>query len=145
MKIIVDADACPSINLITDLAIKNNLELLLYTDTTHNIQNDYAKVIVLTKGYQSVDMAISNDIKNGDVLITQDFGLACIALSKKSVVVHPKGMIYDDDNIEQLLLERHINTKNRKQNKHVKGLKKRIKEDDIKLIESINYLINKKN
>ena len=143
MNIIVDADACPAINLITNLAIKNNIKLILYTDNTHNIKSDYAEVITLSKGYQSVDMVIANDIRNNDILVTQDFGLATIALSKKAFAVHPKGMIYNDSNIDQLLYERHMSTKVRKSGVHTKGPKKRVKIDDDNLINSLKILISK--
>jgi uncharacterized protein YaiI (UPF0178 family) len=88
-------------------------------------------------------MVIANDIKKGDILVTQDFGLATIALSKKAYVVHPKGMIYTDDNIDNLLYERHLNSKLRKSGKHTKGPRKRTKEDDQNLINSLETLINK--
>ena len=141
MRIIVDADACPGIPLITEVARKYNLELLLYADDSHNIESDYGKVIVSSKGFQSVDIVISNDIKKGDILITQDFGLAVIGLSKKANVIHTKGMIYTDDNIDGLLFERHLNSKLRKKRVHTKGPKKRTKEDDIKLIGSLEKII----
>ena len=142
MNIIVDADACPSISLITDIAIKYKLELILYTDDTHNISNDYAKIITVSRGFQSVDTVISNDIKKNDILITQDFGLALIALSKQAKVIHPKGMIYTDDNIDKLIYERHLNAKLRRSGINTKGPKKRTKDDDLNLINSLEYLIS---
>ena len=143
MKIVVDADACPSINLITNIAKENDLKLILYTDTSRNLTNDYADIIVMSKGYQSVDMAIINNIDNEDILITQDFGLAELALARGVYPINPKGMIYTNDNIERLLFERHLNAKNRRQGIHTKGPSKRTKEDDEKLIESINLIIKK--
>lgn len=141
MRIIVDADACPGISLITEVAKKYNIELILYADYTHNIVSDYAKVIVVSKGFQNVDTVISNDVKEWDILITQDFGLAVIGLSKKASVIHTKGMIYTNDNIDTLLFERHLNSKLRKRGGHSKGPKKRTKEDDIKLINSLESII----
>ena len=143
MRVLIDADACPSINLITECVKKNNLELLLYTDDSHNIVNDYGIVKTVEKGFQSVDIVIINEIKENDILITQDYGLALLALSKKALVLHPKGMIYTNDNIEQLLYEKYLNEKNRKSTKHIKGPKKRTKDDDIKLIDNLEHLINK--
>lgn len=137
MKIIVDADACPSINLITDVAKENNIELILYSDETHFIKNEYAKIITISKGYQSVDMAIINNIEANDILITQDYGLALLALSKDVKVIHPKGLIYTKENIDGLLFERYMNAKERKNSNHVKGPKKRTKDDDTNLINSI--------
>jgi len=143
MKILVDADACPSINLITDLAIKNKMELVLYTDSTHNIVSDYALVVTLSQGFQSVDMVITNEIKENDILITQDYGLALICLSKKAKVIHPLGNVYNDENIDRMIFERFLRTKSRKQNIHMKGPKKRTKEDDINLINNLQKEIDK--
>lgn len=137
MKIIVDADACPSINLITDVAKENNIELTLYSDETHFIKNEYAKIVTISKGYQSVDMTIINNIEANDILITQDYGLALLALSKDVKVIHPKGLIYTKENIDGLLFERYMNAKERKNSNHVKGPKKRTKDDDNNLINSI--------
>lgn len=142
MRILVDADACPSINLITQIAVDNNIELYLYSDSTHNIINEYANVITLDKRCQSVDIVIANEIKKEDLLITQDFGLATMALAKKALVVHPKGIIYTDNNIDQLIFERYINNKSRKQNIHIKGPKKRKEEDNTNLINSLKKCLN---
>ena len=140
MRIIVDADACPNINEITNFSKEKNIELILYVDNTHNLENNYAKVVTLSKGYQSVDMAIINDIKENDILVTQDFGLATLGLSKNTKVVHPSGMIYDNDNIDRLLFERHINTLNRRKKLHVKGPRKRNNSDMLNLLDSLDYL-----
>lgn len=141
MRIIVDADACPSIDVITELAKSNQKELILYSDTSHNLSSDYAVIKTISKSFQAVDMAIANDLKKNDILITQDYGLALIGLTKKAYVVNPKGKIYTNDNIDQMLFERFLGTKNRKQNIHMKGPKKRTDDDVINLINSINYLI----
>lgn len=141
MRILVDADACPSIELITELAREKRIELILYVDTAHIISNDYAKVITLSKGFQSVDTFITNDIREKDILITQDFGLAVIALSKNANAIHPKGLIYTNDNINGLLFERHLNFKNRKKKIRTKNIKKRTKLDDLSLIKNLKKLI----
>lgn len=141
MRIIVDADACPSIDVITELAKSNQKELILYSDTSHNLSSDYAVIKTISKSFQAVDMAIANDLEKNDILITQDYGLALIGLTKKAYVVNPKGKIYTNDNIDQMLFERFLGAKNRKQNIHMKGPKKRTDDDVINLINSINYLI----
>ncbi|MDD3453162.1 MAG: DUF188 domain-containing protein [Bacilli bacterium] len=145
MKILIDADACPSIDKITFLAKKNNLELILYFDCNHNIFNDYAKIKILSSSYQSVDIAIANDIKNNDLLITNDYGLALLAIAKQAKVVNHKGIIYDNENIDQLLFERHLNVKNRKQNIKTSNIKKRTTKDEQSLLMTIQTIIDKLN
>src|SRR5574344_2311576 len=145
MNILVDADATPSISLITDVAREHNIPLILYCDQTHSISNDYATVKIFSKGFQSVDMAIINEISEHDILITQDFGLATLALSKKCIVISPKGMIYTDNNIDKLNFERYLSSINRKANIHMRGPRKRTKEDDNRLLESLHSSIRSTN
>lgn len=143
MRIIVDADATPNISLITKIAEENKIPLFLYCDDSHEINNDYAKIIVLSRGYQTVDTKISNDLKQNDILITQDYGLALIGLSKKSYVINPKGFYYTEDNINLLLFERQLNLINRKKKIKTKNMKKRTKEEDKKLRECLLKIIKK--
>lgn len=141
MNILVDADATPSISLIIDVAKSYSIPLFLYCDQTHNIDCDYAVVKTFSKGFQSVDMAIINEIKAHDILITQDFGLATLALNKGCIVISPKGMIYTDDNIDKLNFERYLSSINRKAKIHMKGPKKRTKDDDNRLLQSLHSSI----
>lgn len=143
MQIIIDGDACPSINLIENCAKKYNIDVLIITDTSHNISSDYSKIIIADKGSQSVDIKLINIVKTGDIVITQDYGVAVMTLSKNAFCINPKGLIYTNDNIDMLLLNRYINQKLKNSGKHIKGPKKRIKEDDIRLIESLEQIIKK--
>ncbi|MDD2518833.1 MAG: YaiI/YqxD family protein [Bacilli bacterium] len=144
MKLIIDADACPGLDIITKVAKDYSIKMLIYTDFNHNITNDYGEVITVDQGFQSVDMYISNITETNDVVVTQDYGLALIALSKGAFAIHPKGTIYDNDNIDKMIFERHISAMNRKRNKRFKGPKKRTKEDDLLLEENLIKLLKKK-
>lgn len=141
MKIIIDGDACPSINKIENLAKLYNINVDIVTDTSHIINSDYSNVIICDKGNQSVDIFIASNCIKNDIVITQDYGLAVMCLGKKAKVINPKGMIYGEDNIDSLLLNRYINQKLRKIGTHVKGPKKRSKNDDEKLIKNLECLI----
>ncbi len=142
MRIIIDADACPSVSKITSIAKEYNVDLFLYTDFNHNIASEYGKVIVVDQGYQSVDMYISNMVTNNDVVVTQDYGLALICLSKEAQVIHPNGFIYDDDNIDKMMFERHLSSQQRIRSKRVKGPKKRTKEDEDLLINNLVKILS---
>lgn len=146
MRIIVDADACPSLESITNIAFKNNIECHLFCDYNHNLNIINAKIHYISEGYQMVDIAISNFIKTNDLLITADYGLACIGLSKNSLVISPSGIVYDNKNIDTLLEQRYLNILNRKQNIKTKKLKKRTKEINKIFLDTLEQLIisNKK-
>lgn len=144
MKIIVDGDACPGKTLIEKAAKENNIPVILYCDLNHVITSDYITVKYVDSGFQSVDMSVANEAKKGDIVITQDFGVAAMVLGKKCYAVGPKGNIYDDENIERLLFERHISAKVRRGGGKTGGNpKKRTAQDDEKLYSSLLYLIRK--
>lgn len=142
MRIIVDGDGCPGISYIEKVAKQENIDLLVYSTIDHNINLDYGEVKRVDAGFQSVDMYVINDTKEGDIVISQDFGVAALALGKKAYAISPKGMIFSNDNIERLLFERHLSQKARKAGLRGKNASKRKKEDDINLYNTIKKVIN---
>jgi Uncharacterized protein conserved in bacteria len=144
MRIIVDADACPGRDVIEDAAKENNINVLMFTDINHNITSDYSEVRIVDKGFQSVDMKIANEAEKGDIIVTQDYGVAAMVLGKKCYAISPKGYIYDNSNIDRLLFERHLSAKARRGGQKTSNHKKRTEEDNERLYRNILVLIRKK-
>ena len=145
MRIIVDADAAPSLKEIINIASEHKIRCHLFCDYNHNLNNLDAEIYYISEGFQSVDIAISNFIVAEDILITQDYGLACIALSKGAKAINPNGTIYTNNNIDNLLEQRYLNILNRKQNIHTKNIKKRTKETNEKFLHLLKILITDNN
>ncbi|WP_294406736.1 YaiI/YqxD family protein [uncultured Clostridium sp.] len=143
MKIIIDGDACPGISIIEKIAESYKIPVTIFCDINHFIQSDYSMVRIVDSGFQSVDMYVANETKANDIVISQDYGVAAICLSKKAVVMNPKGYIYNNDNIERLLEERHISQKIRKGGGRTANPKKRTSEDDDRLKKNLICLIQK--
>jgi uncharacterized protein YaiI (UPF0178 family) len=143
MKILVDADACPVVAIIEQVARKFGLELTLYCDTNHVLTSDYAAVKVIGAGADAVDLALMNDCKAGDLVVTQDYGVAALALGKKAYAVHQNGWRYTNENIDRLLMERHVAKKARRASKknHLKGPRKRTAEDDLIFKEKFEAML----
>ncbi len=141
MRIIVDGDACPGISIIENIAKKYGLELIVFCDIHHYIQLDYGEVKVVDSGFQSVDMYVVNISKEKDIVISQDYGVAAIALGKGAYVINPKGYYYNEENIDRLLEERHISQKIRRAGGRTNNPKKRTKEDDLRLEKNLKKLI----
>jgi uncharacterized protein YaiI (UPF0178 family) len=139
MQILVDADACPVKEIIVSLAKSYHLPVTMYFDTSHQYQDGYSTSIQLDKGRDSVDFALVNDITAGDIVVTQDYGLASMALSKQAKTIHPNGNIYTSDNILGLLTRRATNMRAKK--KHLKGPKKRTQAEDNRFKDSLESLI----
>jgi uncharacterized protein YaiI (UPF0178 family) len=142
MNIFVDADACPVKEIIVNIAKKFNIPVFMFIDTSHILKDDYATIITVDKANDSVDFAIANKIKKGDIAITQDYGLASMLLGKGAYVIHQNGFSYTADNIDQLLFERHMSKKARrsgvKSHHHIKA---RTKEDDLKFEKNFYHLV----
>lgn len=125
MVILVDGDACPDLLDIKKLAKCYSLEMIVFVDYTHLIQDDYFKVVYCEVGKDSVDQALLASCKKGDLVISQDYGLASLVLLKGAQVLHLSGKLINNENIDQLLMSRYIFAKQRKMNKHIKGPAKR--------------------
>lgn len=141
MRIIVDADACPGKDIIESLGKEHGLEIIMYCDINHVLNSSYSTIKYMDSGFQSVDMAVANEAKEKDIVVTQDFGVAAMVLGKKCFAISPKGYIYDNNNIDKLLFERHISAKVRRAGGKTSNAKKRNKEDDERLYRNLLKLI----
>ncbi|MBN9648511.1 YaiI/YqxD family protein [Terrisporobacter glycolicus] len=131
MKILIDGDGCPVIDLTIKVSKQFNIDVIIMCDTSHVFNKEGAKTMVFSKGADSVDFAIINLLQKEDIVITQDYGLAAMAINKASYVINQNGLIYTNDNIDRLLYNRHISKKIRNSGGRVKGPKKRSREDNI--------------
>lgn len=147
MKIFVDADACPVVDIVEDIASKYKLDVTLLCDTNHVLTSDYSEVIVVGAGADAVDYKLISICHRGDIVVTQDYGVAAMALGKGAFAIHQSGKWYTDENIDQMLMERHLNKKARRASSrnHIKGPRKRTEEDDQRFAESFEKLLRKAN
>ena len=145
MTVLIDADACPVTRLVTEIAKKHGVPVKILCDTNHVMTSDYAEVETVSAGADAVDFRIANLCKKGDVVVTQDYGVAAMALSKGAFAIHQSGMVYDNENIDRLLFRRFLTKEIRRSSSknHLKGPKKRTNEDDKAFAESFEKLILK--
>lgn len=145
MKIYVDADACPVVKIVEQLAEQYEIPCVLLCDTNHAMSSDYSEVKIIGAGADAVDFALISLLKKdaGDIVVTQDYGVAAMALGKGAYVIHQSGKWYTNENIDQMLLERHLAKKARrtKLKNHLKGPRKRTEEDDKRFEESFEKMI----
>ncbi|MEA4897196.1 YaiI/YqxD family protein [Bacillota bacterium Meth-B3] len=130
MKILVDADACPVKQIIVRLARQGSVPVTMLMDTSHEHNDGYSQVITVDKQADSVDYALMGLLTREDIVVTQDFGLAAMVLGKGARAVNQNGLVFTNENIDKLLLERHIGQKVRRGGGRTKGPPKRTKEDD---------------
>ena len=125
MKGLIDADACPGVDIALRLCREFKIECLLLCDTAHEMHREGAQTLVIDKGADSVDLALVNRTSAGDVVVTQDYGLASMCLAKQARVIHQDGWEYTPYNIDALLFQRHAAKEYRASGGRTKGPKKR--------------------
>ena len=133
MKILVDADACPVVRITEQVAKEKGIPVTLLCDTNHVLQSDYSEVISVGAGEDAVDF-----------VVTQDYGVAAMILGKGAYGIHQSGKWYTNENIDQMLMERHMAKKarNAKKKHHLKGPAKRTAENDQRFEELLRRLID---
>jgi uncharacterized protein YaiI (UPF0178 family) len=141
MKILIDADGCPVVNITVRIAKLNNVDCFILCDTSHVFVKDGATTLTFSKGADSVDFALVNLVLAGDIVVTQDYGLAAMCLSKNAVVINQDGMEYTADNIDALLLARHTAKKILNSGGRLKGPSKRTAVQDRKFEAELTRLI----
>lgn len=143
MRILIDADGCPVVDITVRLARKHGVECLILCDTSHVFEKPGARTVVVSKGADSVDFALANLARPGDVAVTQDYGLAAMCLARGAVPLRQDGMEYTDDNIGALLLARHTAKKIRRAGGRLKGPAKRTAGQDRAFEEKLERLLER--
>jgi len=142
-RVLVDADACPVVRIVERVAKAHGIPVMLLCDTNHVLTSGYSEINVIGAGADAVDFALINLCRRGDIVVTQDYGVAALALGKGAYAIHQSGGLYTQDNIDQMLMERHLARKARmgKGKHHLKGPKKRTKEEDEAFEQAFEQLL----
>jgi len=141
MTVYIDADGCPVVDITVKLSAKARKECVIICDTAHVFEKPGAKTITVSQGNDSVDFTLVNMIHKGDIVVTQDYGLAAMCLAREAVPVSQDGMIYTDGNIDALLMQRHTAKKIRMAGGRIKGQSKRMPEQNRAFEEALNELL----
>ena len=143
MRVFIDADACPVVSIVENISKKYNIPVTLLCDTNHVLTSEYSEVIVVGAGADAVDYKLISICHRGDIVVSQDYGVAAMALGKGAFAINQSGKWYTNDNIDQMLMERHLNKKARRSShkNHIKGPKKSNDEDDERFAQSFEKMI----
>jgi uncharacterized protein YaiI (UPF0178 family) len=142
MRILIDADGCPVVDIAVWLAKQNNVKCFILCDTAHVFEKDGAQTITVSQGADSVDFVLVNMVEKGDIVITQDYGLAAMCLARGAIPINQDGMVYDSKNIDALLMQRYTAKKIRMSGGRLKGNSKRTSEQDEMFEQKLKELIN---
>lgn len=143
MKVIIDADGCPVVKSAVEISKSHDIEVLIVKNYAHQIEDDYATIVTVDVSSDSADYYIANHTNKGDIVITQDYGLAAMAISKGAVCINQNGLVISDDNIDSLLSRRHINREARRKDGKYSKFKKRTNKDNLIFKEKFEELLLK--
>ncbi|MBQ8509059.1 MAG: DUF188 domain-containing protein [Clostridia bacterium] len=144
MRILIDADGCPVTKLTLRIAARYGIECVLFCDTAHSFDTD-ARVITVSQGADSADFALVNHVLPGDIVVTQDYGLAAMALARGARPISQDGMLYTDGNIGGLLESRALAKRIRRGGGRLKGPSKRTSAQDTAFEAALLKLLGDKN
>ncbi len=141
MRILIDADGCPVVDIAIAAAKAHGIECLILCDTSHHFSREGARTVTVSKGADSVDFALVNMVQKGDIVVTQDYGLAAMCLARSAAVISQDGLIYDHTNIDGLLMQRHTAKKIRMSGGRLRGSPKRTEVQNKRFEEALTRLI----
>ena len=140
-RLYIDADGCPVINQALNAASRRHVESFLICDTAHVFARRGAQTITVDKGADSADFAIVSRLKPGDLVITQDYGLAAMCLTRGAKVIDQNGMRYTEANIDQLLDQRAAATRIRRGGGRLRGPAKRTAAQNEAFISAFQQML----
>ena len=143
ITILVDADACPTISIIEKVSTQFDIPVIYITDTAHYITSSH-QVIVVDQGKDSADYKLLELTTKESIVITQDYALAGLCLTKHAIVLHTNAFIIDNSNIDQLLDSRYLNQKARQAKQKTSNPKKRKEETNLKFEQLLIDIIKSK-
>ena len=143
MKIYVDADGVPGRDAIVRCAQYYGVSVILVADVSHPMLPRRGEDLLLVdKEMDSSDFAITNLVKAGDLVITQDMGLAALVLGKGANVVTPRGTLVTNNTIDRRLAARWVTRKMRAGRERIKGPKPFSKKDHERFLSMLNHCIS---
>ena len=144
MTIFIDADGCPVVDSTIRIAKQAGVNCTLVCDTAHVFKKDGATTITVPKGKDSVDFALVNMITEGDIVVTQDYGLAAMCIARKATPIRQDGLVYTADNIDWLLMQRYTAQQIRRSGKNARGLSSGLPKHDGSFEENLRKLLGEK-
>ncbi|WP_048601894.1 YaiI/YqxD family protein [Rubeoparvulum massiliense] len=142
--IYIDADAAPKsvMAIVQELATRYTIPY--YTVANYHHQFASPHHITVSDGADSADFKIISLVQHGDIVITQDYGLASLVIAKGADVLTSYGEQLTAHNIDHYLAIRAESSHLRRQGIRTKGPRKRKIKDDELFLETLEQLLQEK-
>lgn len=145
MRILVDGDSCSVKDIILHTSERYRIKVIVFASINHimNLEGD-VEIKYVDSYDQAVDIEIVNIARKGDIIVTNDYGLASLVIEKGCFCISNRGQIFDKNNIDGFLLNRHLFLQARKEGLRVKGPSKRSNYDDEKFRKGLIKIVENK-
>ena len=141
MRILVDADGCPVVEEAIRAAALYHISVVLFHDTAHEYWCRGVENVMVSTGADSVDYVLVNRVCTGDIVVTQDYGLAAICLARGAFPLRQDGLAYTQENIDDLLMLRYASKRARDNGERLKGPHKRTRREDKAFFQALCSLL----
>ncbi len=111
MVIWIDADACPKVcrEMLIRASARAGIQLNFVSNHAIPLpMSPKIRSIRVQAGFDRADQRISDDIQEGELLISQDIPLAAIVVAKGCQVITPRGDVLTHDTIKERLTIRNM-------------------------------------
>jgi uncharacterized protein YaiI (UPF0178 family) len=106
MKLWIDADACPNIvkEVVYKAAGRRNFKVCLVANSYLQVPSSpLISFVQVDQGADVADFYIADNVEKDDIVITADIPLASLIVEKEATAINPRGEIYTEENISEIL------------------------------------------
>jgi len=143
----IDADACPVTREALTIARRHKIPVVLIANANQNLERyasrDGVECVQVSGGRDAADFAIVERLSPGDIVVTQDLGLAAMALGRSAHAMSPRGRVHSAVTIDMELAVRHAEQVHRRSGGRTKGPSKFEDEDREHFMDSLERLLSK--
>lgn len=141
-KIFVDADACPVKEEIVQVSQVFQVPICFVASYAHQTDFGGGTWMYVDSVQDEADFHIYKHAKPGDLVVTQDMGLASLLVKKGVHVLSPRGTIITDEQMDTILYNRYVSAKLRREGTFSKGPKAFSKEDKKKFQQNLQKILS---
>ncbi len=163
-NLLIDADACPVTREALAEARRAGTHTVIAGNTTQNLERHvrpddprtpcdarrrpdgtpgfWVETLTASVGADSADFAIVERLRPGDVVVTQDIGLAGMCLGRGASAIGVRGRIYDRATIDAQLLIRHEEKRERRRGGRTKGPSAFTEQDRRRFVRNLRRLLD---
>jgi uncharacterized protein len=145
VKVFIDADACPVTRDALAIARTDSIPVVLVANDSQNL-GQFAdrvgvEILQVGSGRDAADFAMVPRLAPGDVVVTNDTGLAAMALARGARAINPRGRVYQAATIDAKLAVRHAEQRHRRAGGRTGGPAPFKDEDRERFRESLRRLL----